>query len=112
MIPAQTERQLQRQVTEYLEIALRPYGAFVTAIPGGDLQMTRCPGYRAGTPDVLIVIGGRAVWIELKTPRGRLSNSQRVAHTDIGRAGAAVHVARSLADVEDIVRALKEGEWS
>jgi hypothetical protein len=104
-----TERALQQSACDYLALALRPYGGFVSAIPGGDGKMTRAPGYRSGFPDLCIIVRGQAIFIELKSPKGRVKDHQRAVHADLERAGAIVHVARSLEDIEGIVRVLKMG---
>ena len=63
-------------------------------------------GLRAGMPDLAVVHCGRSIFIELKTPRGALSPSQRQMHARLHMAGAAVHVCRSVPQVEACLRAL------
>ncbi len=93
-----TERRLQSAVAQYLNAVLTP-ATWHTAIPGGDGKMTRAPGYVSGTPDYLVVHGGRALFIELKTPRGRPSDAQVSAWHGIEDASGKVVLCRSVDDV-------------
>lgn len=57
----------------------------------------------AGCSDLLLVLGGRAVFCELKAAAGRQRPSQKAFEAAARAAGAAYHVARSVADVERIL---------
>ncbi|KAB2918496.1 MAG: VRR-NUC domain-containing protein [Hyphomicrobiaceae bacterium] len=75
---------------------------FWTHIPAGELRprgvggKIKGMGLKPGVPDILLVIGGRAHFLELKKTDGRLSDSQKAAISDLQRAGAAVAVAFGL----------------
>lgn len=101
----QPERQLQRAVFAFLKRAM-PAESFFSAIPGGDRQMTRAPGYVSGLPDVLIVHEGAASFIELKSESGRTTDAQIDVHEALARAGSFVTVCRSLPEVEKFLRFL------
>lgn len=65
----------------------------------------------AGAPDWLFVINGRAVFIELKSPSGKVSKAQKIYHRMLrDRAGVAVHVCRSLEEVEAVIERARAGE--
>lgn len=99
----QYERALQQQVTQLLA-AILPRGTFFTAFAGGDGRRTTTPGYVAGTPDLLIVYAGRAIFIELKRPKkGRIATHQKFVHERIALAGALVAVCRTPAEVVDFL---------
>ncbi len=100
---AQPERKLQALVSKYLSMAL-PHDAFFTAIPGGDRQMTRTPGYRSGTPDMLVIHQGKPLFIELKSLRGKTSATQNQVGEELVDAGADSCVCRSLEHVEEYLR--------
>lgn len=100
------ERQLQSAVAEFLGWAL-PDGCYFTSIPGGDGRATRAPGWRSGTPDLMILWRGRAIFIELKAPAGRLSDAQKDAALAITFAGGLAYSARSVEEVEELLRALQ-----
>ncbi len=90
------EQSLQRQVATYLGWALKP-PAWYSSIPaggGGEMRgrIIKGTGYKSGTPDILIIAEGRAHFIELKSPRGVLSEAQRRTIPALGAAGARVVV--------------------
>lgn len=102
-----TEAALHRQVAKFLDAALCPE-VFWTTIPAGGGGKVRgahlkvC-GYKAGTPDILIVHNGGAYWLELKTKKGRVSEAQDQVMDWLADAWSPVAVARSLDDVQDAV---------
>lgn len=105
---ASPEEALHRTVASYLAHAL-PWDAWFTTIPaggGGRVRGSKLKGmsYKAGTPDLIIVHEGRALWIELKAPKGRLSDEQSECHALLDQAGAEIVVARSVDDIETALR--------
>ena len=103
------EQALQQAVARYLDVAL-PDDAWWTAIPaggGGRLRgaILKGMGYKAGTPDILIVWQGRAYWIELKAPKGAVSKAQVATFERLRYAGATVDVCRSVHEVADMIEA-------
>ena len=104
------EHRLSAAVAEYLKYALPPdcYATSVGHGGGGKIRgaLLQKSGVRPGFPDWLLIYNGHAFLIELKAPRGAVSADQQVCHAALRRAGCpAVHIARSLDDVE---AALKE----
>ena len=103
-----TEESLHRAVAQYLDLALPP-GVWWTTIPAGGggrirgAKLKAC-GYKAGTPDILIVGTACPAFIELKTAKGRLSPAQKVCHAGLKDAHAWVAVCRSLAEVEGTLK--------
>ena len=61
-----------------------------------------------GTPDLLALVpGGLALWIEVKTEDGELSDKQREFHSELRRYGQIVEVVRSVSEaMEALNRAL------
>lgn len=99
------EEVLHRSVADFLRVALPPYVWWTHPPNGGgrsraEAGILKAMGVRAGTPDILIVHQGRAFWIELKAPKGRVEASQERCHTDLMLAGADVDICRSLEEVE------------
>lgn len=93
------ERDLQATIVEFLDWAL-PADAICLVIPGGDGRPTRAPGYKAGTPDILVVYRARAILIELKRPRkSKTSIAQINMHVRLTACGAVTFVAKSLDQV-------------
>lgn len=93
----QPERALQSAICKWLDRAL-PSGTWYSAIPGGNRSVTTTPGYRSGTPDLLIVHEGRAIFLELKAARKSATKHQRDIHAELTLSGAVVATVRSLND--------------
>jgi hypothetical protein len=55
-------------------------------------------GVRAGVPDVIAVRDGRTYALEIKSPGGRLTPAQNVAHAALRTAGASVVTSYGLDD--------------
>ena len=104
------EDDLQRAIIQYLDLALGPDGV-AYAIPNGGKRHAREAarvkglGVKAGIPDIGICYRGRALYIELKAPRGVMSPAQRQMQQRLNYAGGEVMLCRS---VEDAERALRE----
>lgn len=95
-------------VARYLNLALPP-DAFWTTIPTGNLSLTqgarmKAKGYQRGTPDIVVIWGGKAMWIELKAPNGVVSDDQRAVGLRLIRAGAKCGLARDLGQVEQFLQ--------
>jgi hypothetical protein len=105
------EDTFQKQVCQYLRWSL-PADALYFAIPNGSQRHSKAAarlvgqGVRAGIPDLCVVYRGRAIFIELKTARGVLSEAQRQMHRKLGYCGCTVLVSRSLEGVETSLREL------
>lgn len=101
------EEALQTAVCKFLTFALAGNSWF-GAIPlggGGRLRgaTLRRTGSKAGTPDLLILNDGRAIWLELKSEKGRVSDAQLYCHEQLKRARSPVYICRS---VDDVIAAL------
>jgi hypothetical protein len=65
-------------------------------------------GVLPGMPDLLLPCpSGRwcALWLEVKTPKGRVTESQLAVHADLTAMGNLVRVVRSASEAEPILRA-------
>jgi VRR-NUC domain len=106
----QPEQELQRSVIAHLAWRTRP-GVWWTHIPLGGLRskieasILRGLGTTRGCPDLLIVADGKAHFLELKAPRGRVSAEQHACHEALRAAGARVAVAY---DIDDAVGRLEQ----
>jgi VRR-NUC domain len=104
------EDDLQRAIMRYLDEALGADGV-AYAIPNGGKRHAREAarmkglGVRAGVPDIGICYRGRALYVELKAPRGVLSAAQKEMQRRLNYAGGEVMLCRS---IEDCERALRE----
>ena len=95
------EQALQRSVVEHLQWRARP-NIWWTHIPLGgarskiEAAIFKGLGVRRGAPDLLIVIDGRACFLELKAPGGRVTAAQHECHAALRAAGAEVVVATDI----------------
>ena len=107
---AQPEFELACVVVDFLRRAL-PHRAVWSHFPAGEARSDRTGGRlkRMGTAkgwaDYLIFIDGNFIAIELKAPKGRLSNEQGVFGDAIVANGGHYTVARSGDAVEAFLRA-------
>jgi len=99
------ERALQSAICAALKLMLPP-DARCFAIPGGDRQVTLTPGYVPGTPDLIVIWGGRAIWLEVKREGEYLRPEQRDIHAAIQECNCPVSVVRSLDDAVDFLGAV------
>lgn len=103
--PKLSEAQLQKQVFDYLLWALDD-DAICFAIPNGGSRDRReainlkRTGTTAGVPDLVVLHDGYALFIEIKTSAGVLSESQKNMIPRIEKAGCPVSVCRCLEDVQ------------
>jgi len=109
--PAGSEHDLQAAVAEYLTLALPPHEALFCAIPNGGKRdkgtagKLKAEGLQPGAPDLVILWKGRAIGLELKARRGRLSSAQLAFSMRWTTAGGLYAVARSLEEVADLLDA-------
>lgn len=104
----QPERGLHELVAEYLDTSLPRPDAYWFPVPNGThisspayrAMMHRTQQIKSGIPDIGVVFKGRSIWIELKSEKGRLEDSQKAAQTALTLAGAVCAVCRSVDDVE------------
>ncbi len=102
--PAHAEWDFQTTVAKFLDLAL-PVGAFWTSIDMGPARskavggMRKARGLKAGVPDALIIWGNIALWLEIKTQRGQLSDAQKNVRAALLANGHLWALVRSIDDV-------------
>jgi hypothetical protein len=102
------EQSLQRAVIDLIATTAHPY-AFTFHVPNGgwrrptEAKIMKGLGVVPGVPDLIILFGGRAFGLELKAPRGRMSDDQIEVHCWMKRAGAEVATVSSLAQALDVL---------
>jgi VRR-NUC domain-containing protein len=88
-----TEQQIHRAIIRHLEARAAP-NVFWFHIPNGgsrrpvEAKIFRSLGVVPGTPDLCFVKEGRAYFLELKAPGGRLSETQEGVLVALREAGA------------------------
>lgn len=73
---------------------------------GGRAWKWVSPGH-AGVPDRIITLGGRVIFVELKTETGRPTPLQLQTHAELRRTGCDVRVLYGLAEVNDFLEELR-----
>ena len=102
------EDRLQIAVAEYLDLALPSDALWFHPANGGSRNVREAAklkrmGVKPGVPDICIVWRGRAIFIELKTATGRMSNVQTEMARALILAGAVFTVCRSVDEVSDFL---------
>jgi hypothetical protein len=98
------EQAIMNSIIQYLSIK----GHLVFRMNSGAMKLEK-RFMRFGAPgmaDLLWLHEGRAIWIEVKTPIGRMSDLQHAFKDDVEKAGCLYLVARSLEDVEYVEKML------
>jgi len=86
---------LEKYLVKKISVWLKKEGIWHFKVHGSPMQM-------AGIPDIIAVVYGKAVFIEVKTATGVVSKIQDHVMTNIARAGAVVGVARCLEEAKEI----------
>ena len=60
-----------------------------------------------GTPDVLWIVAGRAIWFEMKCPGKKLTPVQEHVRRRLRRCGCEVHVVTSVDEVRQIAKGVQ-----
>jgi hypothetical protein len=105
---AAPERAIQSAIRQRLIF----HGVVCIAIPNaakrspGMARAMKAEGLMAGAPD-LVCVGdhGRVAWLEVKAPRGVVSDAQASVHELLRRKGHLVAVVRSQDEAADTLRA-------
>jgi hypothetical protein len=95
------EDQIQRAVVQHLRLRGWPDAIFFHYPAGGyrrpvEAKILQSLGIVAGLPDVWVIRRGQVHCIELKSEKGRLTDTQAKMLNRLDRAGVAVAVAYSL----------------
>jgi hypothetical protein len=104
-VSAQEEFRLSCRVADHLATVLPahllcshlPFGENRSEITGARLKRM---GTKRGWPDYMILHDGGVLALELKAPKGRLSDHQKAFGDALVALGGAYHVCRSLDDVD------------
>ena len=106
--PGQSEAEIQKAIVQYLILSkwlVVRINSGAQAVDGRFLRTYTIEnnGRSSGMPDVIAVKDGRWLLLEVKTSKGRLSESQQDFHQLATAYGVQVHVVRSIDDVEALV---------
>jgi hypothetical protein len=98
MSGARPEQAIQRAVIQHLQWRGVPKSFFFHPANGGFRTATEAAVFKslgvvAGTPDLILLRGGKPYGLELKSEHGRLSPAQSAVHAAMTDAGATVATA-------------------
>lgn len=66
------------------------------------------PDLMRGMPDRMVLLpGGRIIWVELKTDTGHLEPIQQVRHRELEKAGQIVKVVWCVAEADSLIEEIK-----
>jgi len=114
-----SEHQIQKAVFQWLRAAHPKIIAY--AIPNAARRSAaqaaylKAEGLRAGMPDIVVAAprgGYHALYIELKTKKGRISDAQRDTLFALAELDYACAVARSVDEAIDLITKYLEGKWN
>lgn len=95
---AMTEEALQRAVASYLDVKAKEHGFIWFHCPNSiwtsksQAGRHKAMGMKAGVPDIIVIMhGGKSIFIELKTATGRLSPAQKEFHTKLNALMAPIY---------------------
>ena len=89
-----SESEIQKSIIDYCTLK----GALVFRMNAGSRNYNNKQAPK-GTPDLFIVLNQKALWIEVKTEKGKVSEVQEEMHERLNNMGQRVIIARSLDDV-------------
>lgn len=102
-----TEHDIEKAITAFLRVAL-PNDAVSFHTNGGgfklsvyELSKLKGAGYISGVPDRCIIWKGQAYFLECKSAKGVLTQSQKEMFPRFEAAGARIAIVRSVDDVHD-----------
>ena len=111
-----TEAAFQQAIVETLTLQLR--GCVIAAVPNevhetgrrakAEVSKKKARGLCPGFPDLIVIWGLGCYLIEVKTPKGRLSENQKAVHARLKENGVAVFVIRNHKELDEAIRLIKE----
>lgn len=110
IIPKVSEYEIQKAVVQFLELKKCKY----TSIPNSTYTRSwsqkmknKQSGLRAGLPDLFVIYNNHAFFIEMKTPKGIISDYQAEWIREINKTEIKAYVCRS---VDDVAKVLEQYE--
>ncbi len=94
------ESLIQQSIVQYFN--LKHSEGIIAMIPNGGARNPKTgaklkkEGLLAGIPDLIVILQGKVIFVEVKTSVGRLSTSQKEIHKKMSGLGFEVVVVRSL----------------
>lgn len=108
------ESDIQRRIIKYLDLLERT-GSIYFFRSGCGMVSIQTTGKnnrifktgKVGCPDISLVLRGTYIGLEVKNKKGKMSENQKQAQQQIEKAGGYYFVVRSIEDVKDVIRKVK-----
>lgn len=108
-LPTISEAVVKKSITEYLNLQEKMgkcYFVRNNSFAGRLLDKLGRMHYvqqgKTGSPDIIALIGGKFVGIEVKSSIGKMSDEQKQAQVQIEKLGGIYRLARSIDDIADL----------
>jgi hypothetical protein len=103
------EQLVHQSIAAYLNVALPPDAWHAAIDSAGKASLAiaarlKARGGKRGTPDHVVLWQGQNLWLEVKSPVGRVSYDQTEVSERIRAAGGKWAIVRSIIDVEAVMR--------
>lgn len=103
------EQLVHQSIAAYLDLALPPDAWHTALDSAGKASLAiaarlKARGGKKGTPDHVVLWNGQNIWLEVKSPIGRVSYDQTVVSERIRSAGGKWAIVRSVIDAEAVLR--------
>jgi len=102
-----SEIQLQKAILDYLAYQKNIYFIRSNSFAGKIQRKNGSIGWiknnKKGCPDIIVCRDGKFIGLEVKTDKGRMSDSQKQAQDDIIKSGGWYYIVKSLEDVMKII---------
>lgn len=72
----------------------------------GKFQKDHSPYAMKGIPDIIMVVNGRFIGLEVKSESGRQSDEQKEFERNVTKNGGAYYLIRSIEDVQMILKGI------
>jgi predicted type IV restriction endonuclease len=106
-VEAESESGLTRAVLQLLRLRGWKWIRFnPSVVQFGNQWVTPCP---AGTSDFVLLKGGKTIWCELKTAKGRQRKSQKQFMQFVESAGHCYVIVRDVAELDVILTEVERG---
>ncbi len=106
------ESEIQSLIIDYLKIKENQGKLFFQRTnnnpiydPVGKRFRSLAKGQKKGFPDILVLIQGKCIGLEIKTDKGRQSEEQKIIQKQFEQHGSKYYVVRN---IEDVKKALEE----
>ncbi len=97
---------IQKSILNYLTLFSRKHNLYFFRAGSGAIKTAQGRYFKSGKPgcpDIVCCYKGQFIGLEVKTDKGRQSQSQKEAEFEIGASGGRYYVVRSVADVAEIL---------